>query len=226
MFRFLKFFVRSAKPSRRKSPRAKSPMRRVCLAVEALEERTVPAVITDMTAMAQLFPVHAGPTPVYLNFDGGYSNAPYSGSDQNIQEILYRTSEIFAPFNVTVQRIRGFANCDQTADGGTTVFIGDNAKNSTYTADDSADYPRMNDHRPNGDDHDVAFVDPGGSNTGTQPIQIAWALAHEVGHTFGLAHVRTDGLTDPAALQTRTTPDIMDYSPSPSPPATPIFKTK
>ncbi len=33
--------------------------------IEVLEDRQMPAVLTDMTAVAQLFPRHAGPTMLY-----------------------------------------------------------------------------------------------------------------------------------------------------------------
>src|SRR5204863_3210285 len=54
--------------------------------------------------------------------------------------------------------------------------------------------------------------DPAGNNGAV--ADTAAAIAHEAGHTFGLAHVRTDGLSDPAALDNSraTVPDVMSYN--------------
>src|SRR5262249_5749208 len=86
----------SARP--RAAPRARPR-------VEALEDRQVPSSfpITDMTVLAQQFPTHAGPTKLYLNFDGwaakGVSAFQSTTGNRNadIHEVLYRTAEIFAP---------------------------------------------------------------------------------------------------------------------------------
>src|SRR5262245_40373401 len=78
--------------------------------VEVLEDRQLLS-ITDMTGVAQLFPRHSGPTTLYLNFDGYTSqgvNAFQSTTgnrSQDIHDILYRTSELFAPFDVEVRRM-------------------------------------------------------------------------------------------------------------------------
>src|SRR5262245_43611136 len=79
--------------------------------LEALEDRLTPAV-TDMTQLAQqLNPTPpTQPTHLYLNFDGfqgayqgeTHNIQPFAGTSADIQEILYRTSEEFAPFNVEV----------------------------------------------------------------------------------------------------------------------------
>jgi hypothetical protein len=214
------------------------------LAVESLEDRLVPATL-DYTQLVQSlggYP-HGGPTHLFLNFDGfgagvvPYANAQNPGqTQQDIQEILFRTSEVFAPFNVQVSRMFGNANFDRGGAGATTIFIGDdgastrNGVNATsgHTDPDSVDYPgeiRDTDHRPNSDGHDVAFVDPVSSSGGAgSPLvtqstaQIVSAIAHEAGHTFGLAHVRTDKnadgsfVRDPAALGTGTVSDVMSYT--------------
>src|SRR5262249_3405437 len=150
--------------------------------------------------------------------------------DQEIQEILYRTSEIFAPFDVRVMRKFGDGQYDQGNSGNTTVFVGANSANQSrpiihipgtpliltkyaysVTFGDNVDYPgasTTNDiyHKPNSNPYDRDFVDPvyqdparpkagraGWINTST-PTAISQSIAHEAGHTFGLAHVRTDKL--------------------------------
>src|SRR4051812_44089449 len=97
--------------------RARLPRRRR-LAVEHLEERALLSArpITDMTLWAKEFKTHAGPTNLSFNFDGETSGllnrvvAPFQpqvGPDRgaDIQEILFRTAEIFGPFDVQVRRI-------------------------------------------------------------------------------------------------------------------------
>src|SRR5207244_1772920 len=51
------------------------------LALETLEDRQLLS-ITDMTALAQQFSPHAGPTTLYLNFDGG--KVSYDGHTESI----------------------------------------------------------------------------------------------------------------------------------------------
>ena len=99
----------------------------------------------------------------------------------------------------------------------------------SFTPSPSADYPRPG-HTINSDSYDVAFVNPVvGSSTnpatydlsehtefGADPshaniFDIVRSIAHEAGHTFGLSHVRTDGLTDPTPLAPGTVPDVMSY---------------
>src|SRR5262249_35354992 len=94
---------------------------RANLAVEQLEERQVPAIITDMTQLAQQFARHSGPSIVYLNFDGntaqGVSSFQSISGDRNkdIHEILFRTNEIFAPFDVEVRRMYGNGVADTSS---------------------------------------------------------------------------------------------------------------
>ena len=101
--------------------------------MEALEDRLVPA-ITDMTALAQQLvttPDHA--THVYLNFDGYHDGQrtvlPYSGNFDQVNDIIFRVSEIYSPFNVEVSRIIGSGNYD-AGNGSTTIFIGDDPANT------------------------------------------------------------------------------------------------
>src|SRR5262245_49457495 len=143
--------------------------------LEALEDRQLMSV-TDMTGLAQLFPRHSGPTILYLNFDGNTSQgvssfASTSGNrTQDIHDIMYRTSETFAPFDVQVRRIYGDGATD-TGAGNTTIFIGDKSGNGTGTSNtayaytpwanmDSPGEVRGVHHQPNSDAYDIAFVDP------------------------------------------------------------------
>src|SRR5437867_13191717 len=87
--------------------------------VEVLEDRQLMS-ITDMTGVAQLFPRHSGPTVLYLNFDGwasqGVSSFQSTTGDRtrDIHEILFRTAQIFAPFDVQVQRRYGDGSYDSS----------------------------------------------------------------------------------------------------------------
>jgi len=99
-----------------RSPRRRPPARSTRLRVEALEDRLV-ATVNSMTELAQLFTPPPNETVLAPNFDG--VALPYDGpnsltsftsaggTEQDIQEILYRTSEMFAPFNVAVTRVFG-----------------------------------------------------------------------------------------------------------------------
>jgi hypothetical protein len=196
----------------------------------------------DMTSLAQLFPPHSGPTILYLNFDGGSVHddgrtdqvtpfAPFGGDsrDQDIQQILFETAQMFAPFNVEIERIFGAGNIDRS-NGDTTIFIGANSADinkagkfaAGFNPASSADTPgdnKGNDHRPNSDPFDIAFVDPVSGlkdpatwTTTSDAQAIAQGVAHEAGHTFGLVHVRTDGLQDPAQLSQGMQPDVMSYN--------------
>jgi hypothetical protein len=211
MLRALNWFRRpSSKPARRPHP--------VSLGVESLEDRQVLSTLpTTMTDVANYFSTHSGPTALYLNFDGGsaqgYTAAAFQSQagqsrDQAIQDILYRVSEIFAPFNVQVERIYGSGSISQ-GNGNTTVFVG--AVNSDvtssgvhvpagFTPSASVDYPgdtKGLTHQPNSDPYDVAFVDPvSGTATAWNDQTIARAVAHEAGHTFGLTHVLSNGVND------------------------------
>src|SRR5262249_52737580 len=89
----------------------------------------------DMTQVARQFKPHQGPTMLYLNFDGaknydqkGHTIQPFQAvtgaRERDIQEILYRTSQIFSPFNVQVVRIFGDGAFDGGSNGNTTVLIG------------------------------------------------------------------------------------------------------
>jgi Ca2+-binding RTX toxin-like protein len=181
-----------------------------------------------MTQLANLFPTHAGVTNLYLNFDGSTEHlvsafeTTTGNRNRDIQEILFRTAEMFAPFNVQVQRIHGNgAHAD--SGGHSTVFIGDKLGNSSFlegpdgeqTVENTTrayaperDRPTMTTwlHAPNSNPYDIAFVDPvswdWSSQGGIQDyatwgnMQIARAVAHEAGHTFGLAHVLSGGVSE------------------------------
>lgn len=244
---------------------------RVRFRVEQLEDRLTPSVSPllsvglepvlpnlplDMTTVAQQFPPHAGPTYLYLNFDGwehynqgtfveeaseGFDGSNSASSfqsttgnrDSDIQEILFRTSELFAPFNVQVVRRTGEGS-HSTSNGNTTVFVGNNnAANGAhgFTENSHVDAPGLRlepvfipnsyggydiftvlqPHAPNSNPWDRAFVDPvRGDGTSWANDRIARVVAHEAGHTFGLVHIRTVGV-DPAPLGTGTTPEMMSY---------------
>jgi hypothetical protein len=144
---------------------------------------------------------------------------PLPGETRNndISAILQGVSHDFGPFNVEVLQYSGAGAYDDT-DGNTTVFIGGDSANvsgnSKYTASvtppDFVDAPGALhgwNHAPHSDPFNLAFVDPvtGQADSATwsttQTIsKIVSAIAHEVGHTFGLEHV----LSSPQ-------PDIMSY---------------
>lgn len=177
----------------------------------------------EMSEVARQFPTHAGPTTFYINFDGwhnhdgkGHDIQPFRGTTNNrerdIQEILFRTAEIFAPFNVRVVRSFGEGVYDKDKNGNTTVFVGadtadvdKNGKKYTkaVTPSKSMDGPhgtKAANHRPDSNPYHLAFVDPmaekkdgsGWVNAMTN-IAIARHIGHEGGHTFGLAHVLSKG---------------------------------
>ncbi len=199
----------------------------------------------DMTAVASQFATPTAATNLFLNFDGwiehiqlpnpvtGLSssmtlvlNSPFASTtgnrDADIQEILYRTSEMFAPFNVNVRRMFGDGSY-ATSNGASTIFIGDDLSvvdAHGYTPASHTDAPirwRAANHRPNSDSWNIARVDPvvnsnPANNWDNQ--RIAKVIAHEAGHTFGLLHVRTVG-SDPSALDDTDTslnpPEVMAY---------------
>jgi hypothetical protein len=182
----------------------------------------VPSHIVDYSTLAQQFPRHSGPTTLFLNFDGWSSGnvAAFQSTtgdrDRDIQEITYRTAEMFAPFDVQVQRLTGNGQ-HSTVNGNTTIFIGDDFSNGfgtlnksrAYTPGEFSDHPGIVNgyrHVPNSNPHDIAFVDPlyfdtaSGTNTSKSNTWISQSIAHEAGHTFGLVHV----LSSPSK-------DVMSY---------------
>ena len=164
----------------------------------------------------------------------GQTISAFPGTESQIQDIIFQVSEIFSPFNVEVARVTGNGQFSLSG-GNTTIFIGGDSADTNklpsglstkftagFTPIQFMDYPgsaRGTSHTINSDPFDIAFVDPmvnaGGSpnwTIGQTDAQIAEGIAHEAGHTFGLAHVRTDGLKDPAPLTTTgTVNDIMSY---------------
>lgn len=212
----------------RRAPRSshgKSSRRtaRFCPSVETLEERRVmdigSAPIYDMTELANQFTTRLTPTKLYLNFDGQATTgvAPFQSAnrERDIQEVLFRSAEMFAPFNVQVVRLFGNDSLDNSTNGNTTIFIGDNPAYTTafsnrtgaftpWTSTDFASTGRPEaanyKHIPNSDPFDIAYVDPWAGFSSWSNQRIAQAVAHEAGHTFGLAHV----LTAPSV-------DVMSY---------------
>ena len=214
----------------------KSPNRNpaAALTLEALEERRLMTtwIPNDMADLAQHYPGPGFMSKLFLNFDGGTVDTPQSGIKRiikpyvppagvdrvtAIQDIIYRTSEIFAPFNVRVQIMRGAGNYDNGWYS-STVFVGDNDNNTiggVNNAYDMTPFPSMDypgeikgyEHIPNRDLYDMAFVDPVFQFAPGQPLEtldavdVARMIGHEAGHTFGLAHV----LSNPAQ-------DMMSYN--------------
>src|SRR5262249_44879849 len=149
---------------------------RAALSVEPLEDRIVPS-FTEPASMTELAKnLYSSPPSLparlYLNFDGA---APYvlpftqSGqkTEADIQEILFRTAEVFAPFNVVVSRVEGDGQFVAFT-GATTIFVGDHLYKSgphAWTSQEFVDYPGLEkgtSHVPNSDGHDIAHVDPFG----------------------------------------------------------------
>jgi hypothetical protein len=198
MNRFLNKWLSSSRNSKTAAPSIRPQ-------VEALEERSMMS-ITDMTGVASLFPRHSGPTMLYLNFDGwtgqGVSSfqSTTGNRTQDIHDIIFKTSQIFAPFDVEVRRIYGNGAYDSSSAGNTTIFIGDKTSNGTGTSNGTyaytpwvyCDFPGQVQgisHRPNSDAFDIGYVDGVYNGGQWSNLTIARAIAHEAGHTFGLAHV-------------------------------------
>jgi hypothetical protein len=197
------------------------------------------AQVTGYALLAQqVGTTHVGPTFIYLNFDGGdvsYTAADsstvtehisgFTGSAQDIQTIINDVSQIYAPFNVVVQRITGAGNFDSSYAGNTTIFIGADSNHvaansrkyaTSFTPFVFCDAPwafKGYNHVPNSDAYDLAFVDPvyqqqaGGPLFVESDSQIASEVAHEAGHTFGLMHV----LTGDGMYSSSNPPDVMSY---------------
>jgi hypothetical protein len=230
MFKLGHWFRKFSEHRRYPAGRSRLPIR---LAIEALENRLVPSVNPsgDLAHIPYVSP--SGPTMLGLNFDGEHfyssggflgigSNNIYMGAyspgsptqtDANIQDILFRVAEIYAPFNVQVTRVLG-AGTYFNNHGNTTVFVGPSADSGPGTTpDEFTDFPTSTifPGLRNSHTYDLAFVDPNQNDGGLIP-DVAQAIAHEAGHTFGLAHVRTDGLSDPAPLGPGTIPEVMSYN--------------
>jgi hypothetical protein len=188
--------------------------------------------ITDMTQWAAQFGTQNHTQVLALNFDGDSADgvSPFvaqAGKDRDaaIQDILYRVSELFSPFNVSVFRTTG-NGAHSTSNGDSTIFIGGKLSNLTKsgslafknpaggTPAQYSDYGGPNrgwTHAPNSDPFDLAFIDPMqwlGNPSDPKALdptqwtnvwgdqQIAQAVAHEAGHTFGLAHVLGGAVND------------------------------
>jgi hypothetical protein len=151
-------------------------------------------------------------------YQGSKSIQPYAPAagharDRDIQTILSEVGKMFAPFNVKVKQLTGAGNFDGS-NGNTTVFVGGDATNVTDgVKTDAAGTPgEFTDnpgttlgylHAPDSEPFHLAFVDPmkadtkGGAwyNAETNDY-IAESVGHEAGHTFGLEHTLTGGVTD------------------------------
>lgn len=186
--------------------------------IENLEGRRLMSGTLELSQLAAQYPAHNGVSNLYLNFDGGnindamgsgnmsaYQADPGVDRDEMIRDIVYRVSEIFSPFNVRVIVIHGNGNFSKSG-GDSTIFIGDDPANKdgggfnathSYVSWNSADYPGKANgvlHVPNSNAYDLGFVDPISFNPQPQALRsesalsIARNIAHEAGHTFGLAH--------------------------------------
>ncbi len=181
----------------------------------AILSGTSTAAPTDLTAVARQFRRHPRPTMLWLNFDGwrnplGVKSTiqPFQMTagkrDRDIQVVLFRTQEAFAPFDVQVVRAFGSGRYDGRRLGNTTVFVGANTANvrkgkkflRAHTPVRNTDMPGLtlgDTHRPNSNPYDLAFVDPVRQvgdrwETIKSHRAIAGSIAHEAGHTFGLTH--------------------------------------
>lgn len=194
-------FRRSAATSTSPTPRKIGQGRRLLL--ESLETRQVmdgalAPMLTSMTELAAQYPTKTAPTMLYVNFDGSTSRsiAPFASANRedDMQEILFRTAEIFAPFNVQVVRMFGNDTISRV-NGNTTIFVGNDASITGfggYTPAKNSDYPADNtsfDHRINSNSFDIAVVDPMNGTAVASNVWTSQVIAHEAGHTFGLAHV-------------------------------------
>jgi hypothetical protein len=179
----------------------------------------------ELSMLARYFKLQRGPAKLYINFDGcvnfdgkGHLIIPFQGTtghrDMDIQEILFRVSEAFAPFNVQVLRMYGNGHYDR-AGGNSTVFIGAQTSNLDEAGRKYQHfYSRGRSHlvtlkEPDttyplaGSPYHLAYLDP----IGQRPDSTAWvnmatnltlshALVHEAGHCWGLVHVHSADLPD------------------------------
>jgi hypothetical protein len=181
----------------------------------------------ELSELAGHFRPQPGPTKLYINFDGwlnfdGKGNVviPFTSAipgqrDRDIQEILYRVAEEFAPFNVQVARMFGNGRHDQGPGGNATIFIGAQTTNLDEGGRKYQHfYSRGRNHLTKQRERDttypfvsapyhLAFLDP----VGQRPDSAAWvniaslsglsrAIAHEAGHCWGLVHVHGADLQD------------------------------
>lgn len=180
------------------------------LRMESLESRQMmdgglAPMLASMTELAAQYPTKAAPTMLYVNFDGSTSRNisafASTNRDDDMQEILFRTSEMFAPFNVQVVRLFGNDSVSRT-NGNTTVFVGNDASLTGfggYTPWEFTDYPSGGtsyNHRINSHLFDIAIVDPMNGTAVASNLWTAQVIAHEAGHTFGLGHVLSSPAED------------------------------
>jgi hypothetical protein len=164
----------------------------------------------SMTQLARSFPRHRGSTILYVNFDGWSAKQIHAFSSthraRDVQDILFRTAQIFAPFDVQVRRASGDGVHDRGNHGNSTIFVGAHARHVDGQGQKysygfaNQDFP-SDSRGPNSRPYDIGYVDPVGQGTGgwtntMDNVQIAQTIAHEAGHTFGLSHVLGGAFTD------------------------------
>jgi reprolysin-like metallo-peptidase family M12B len=182
MSALLNRLFRNTRPEARRKPVS------VRLELEALEDRRVMSTIitSDMTELAQHFGRHSGPTTLWLNFDGwtdqGVSSfqAVSGNRTQDIHDILFKTQQLFAPFDVIVRRRFGEGNRDTSSSGNTTVFIGDNTSYGTGTGMEGLDIHTDLDEVPGAASHDAV-----GNGAGAFT---PWSSSDFPGDNKGLTH--------------------------------------
>ncbi|MCB0846955.1 MAG: AbfB domain-containing protein, partial [Bacteroidetes bacterium] len=134
-----------------------------------------------------------------------------------IQHIIYKVSEIFSPFDVVVSRLKGTSNLVPSRTY-SNVFVGDDPHGNIYgfarTSFRGFDFGNKN--------MDVGWVDykdPSGRQYTIE--QLINTISHEIGHTFGLKHVRTNGPDYPSSFANLES--WLSTSPvAPDPPGLPV----
>jgi hypothetical protein len=180
----------------------------------------------ELSTLARYFKKQQGPTKLYINFDGwanfdgkGHMVIPFQSTtghrEMDIQEILYRVSEAFAPFNVQVLRMYGNGHYDRGQAGNATVFIGAQTSNLDEGGRKyQAFYSRGRSHTVTKKEPDttyplaaspfhLAFLDPIGQPKDSSAwlnmasnLTLSHTLVHEAGHCWGLVHVHSADLPD------------------------------
>lgn len=146
-----------------------------------LSDKSTVAVTTK-----DFWPFHASP---YLEIE---SLPGAKDQDAVIQHILFKTAEIYSPFNVIVSKIDGNSTVGLNKTSAT-VFIGDDiiASKGSY----GVQHMTVKDLDFGNKRLDLGWVDNViGPNQPVQSIdQVIQWIAHEAGHAFGLKHIRANG---------------------------------